>query len=384
MKTSTLGLPVTAIVAVLLGTILSPGQAQTTATTDPVGFVTQTLAGNADSYIYIPFKRNPDYAGATVGAVSGAGNNVITVAAGTGWTNSQFAINATTLQPRYYLLVRSGGKSGMFYTITDNTATTITLDLSGDSIAAPVVTGTTFQICAYDTLASVFPSGSGVNGSANFSQAGRQTELFIPDASTAGVNLSSSATYYYYTGVSSGGAGWRRVGSPISTIVNDQVLYPDSYFTVRHNVATATTFTTMGTVQTGQMQIPLTTIAAGQDQDIPIAVPVPATLSLAQSNLFESGAFTPSSSFSAASRQDILFVWDNAASSALNKAPDATYYYYNGTASGGAGWRLVGATISTIVNANTVIGPGKSFSIRKKNAGAVSTVFWTLTPTYAP
>jgi uncharacterized protein (TIGR02597 family) len=110
----------------------------------------------------------------------------------------------------------------------------------------------------------------------------------------------------------------------------------------------------MGTVQTGQMQLPLTTIAAGQDQDIPIAVPVPATLSLAQSNLFESGAFTPSSSFSAASRQDVLFVWDNAASSALNKAPDATYYYYNGTASGGAGWRLVGGTISTIVNATTL------------------------------
>ena len=382
MNTSVLKIPIAAV-AILVGSILTPAQAQTTATTDPVGFVTQTLAGSADSYVYIPFKRNPDYAGATSGAVSGAGNNVLTVAGTTGWTNSQFAPNATTLQPKYYVLVRSGTKAGMFYTITDNSATTITLDLSGDSISAPVVTGTTFQICAYDTLNTIFAAGAGINGRANFSQAGRQTEIFIPDGNTAGTNLSSSATYYYYTGVSSGGAGWRRVGTPIATLVNDQVLYPDSYFTVRHNVATSTTLTTMGTVQTGQIQFPLSTITTGLDQDIPVAVPVPATLTLTQSNLFESGAFAGSSSFSSALRQDVLFVWDNAASTALNKAPDATYYYYTGASSGGPGWRLVGGTISTIVNTNTIISPGKSFVIRKKSAGAPSTAFWTLTPAYA-
>ncbi len=381
MNTSTLRIPIAAV-AVLVGSIFTPAQAQTTATTDPVGFVTQALAGSADSYIYIPFKQAPTYAGATSAAVSGASSNVLTVTAGTGWTTDQFAPSATTLQPKYYVLVRSGTKAGMFYTVKNNSATTLTLDLAGDSISAAVISGSTFQICAYDTLNTIFPSGAGVNGSSSFSLASRQSEVLLPDFLTAGVNLAPGASYYYYTGIASGGAGWRRAGSPTSTIVNDQVLYPDTSFIVRHNVATSTSLTTMGTVQTGQIQIPLTTVATATNQDIPVAAPVPANLTLAQSNLFLSGAFAGSSSFSAASRQDELYVWDNSLAPSINKAPDATYYYYTGVSSGGAGWRLVGSPISTIVDTNSVLGPGKTVMIRKKNAGAPSTVFWAFTPPY--
>ncbi len=380
MKTSTLGLPVTAIATIVLGSLLASTQAQTTATTDPVGFVTQTLAGNADSYVYIPFKRNPDYAGATVGAVSGAGNNVITVAAGTGWTNSQFAINGTTFQPRYYLLVRSGAKAGMFYTIADNTATTLTLDLSGDSIVAPVVSGTTFQVCAYDTLGSVFPSGSGVNGSALHSIGARQSEVLIPDSVTAGTNLAPAAAYYYYTGAIAPGAGWRLAGNT-ATLRNDTVLYPDSYLIVRHNVATATSLTTMGTVHMGQIELPLTTIAANTNQDIPISVPVAGDQTLAQTMLLQSGAFVGSTLHSIGSRKDELLLWNNAFVG-KNKAPDASYYYYSGAVAPGPGWRLAGDT-ATIRDNEVVLAQGKAIAIRKKTTGAASTSMWTFTPSYA-
>ena len=368
--------------AASIALIAAPAFAQTTATTDPVGFVTQTLAANADSYIYIPFKRNPDFAGATSGAVSGAGNNVVTAASST-WTVDQFALNSTNLKPRYYALIRSGAKAGMFYTITNNTANTLTLDLAGDSISAGVVSGTTFQVCAYDTLGSIFPSGSGVNGSATHSLGARQTEVFLPDQVTTGVDLAPAASYYYFTGAGQGGPGWRKAGA-ISTIVNDEVLYPDNYFIVRHNVATATSLTQMGTVQIGQVQLPLSTLAAGENQDIAVAIPVPASLSLTQSNLFESGAFAGSSSHSLGSRKDELYVWDNAVV-ATSKSPDLQYYYFTGAGQGGPGWRKAG-DINTIRNSEVVIAPGKTIAIRKKTLGAPSTTFWTVTPsnTYAP
>ncbi len=368
--------------AVSIALIAAPAFAQTTATTDPVGFVTQALAANADSYIYIPFKRNPDFAGATAGAVSGAGNNVIT-AASSSWTVDQFAVNATNFKPRYYALIRSGAKAGMFYTISSNTANTLTLDLAGDSIAAGVVAGTTFQVCAYDTLGSIFPSGTGVNGSATHSLGARQTEVFLPDQVTSGVDLAPAASYYYFTGTGQGGPGWRKAGA-ISTIVNDEVLYPDNYFIVRHNVATATSLTQMGTVQIGQVQLPLSTLATGENQDIAVAIPVPASLSLTQSNLFESGAFAGSSSHSLGSRKDELYVWDNSVV-ATSKSPDVQYYYFTGAGQGGPGWRKAG-DINTIRNSEVVVAPGKTIAIRKKTLGAPSTTFWTVTPSsfYAP
>lgn len=352
--------------------------AQTTATTDPVGFVTYTLPGLADSYVYVGFKGNPAYAGATTGAVA---SNVITASGAPNWTVGQFA-PGTSGQPKFYALIRSGAKSGMWYPISANDATTLTLDLQGDSIAAGVVSGTTFQVCPFDTLSSLFPSGAGVNPSSSFSLAARQSEILLPDQSSAGTNLPAAVSCYYYSGTASGGPGWRQVGATTSTIVNDRVLYPDSYFIVRHNVSTGTSLTSMGTVQIGTIQLPLSTLAANTPQDIPISIPVPASLTLTQSNLFESGAFVGSLSFSLAARGDELQVWDNTIAPARNKPSDATYFYYTGTASGGAGWRKVGNPTTTIVNSDVVITPGKAIRIRKKATASPTTSFWTLNTPY--
>lgn len=357
--------------------LAAPSFAQTTATTDPVGFVTYSLSGNADSYVYVGFKANPAFAGATSGSVT---TNVVAMT-GAAWAVNQFAPGASG-QPKFYALIRSGNKSGMWYTITANDATTITLDLAGDSIASDVVAGTTLQVCAFDTVNTLFAAGVGINASTSFAAAARQSEILVPDTTTAGTNLAVAASYYYYSGAASGGPGWRKVGSPIATIFNDTVLYPDTYFIVRHNVATATSLTTMGTVHLGTIKLPLTTLAAATNQDIPVGIQIPGSLTLAQTTLFESGAFLGSATFSAASRGDEVFVWDNTIAPTKNKAPDATYYYYTGAASGGPGWRKVGSPIATIVNSDVVIQPGKAIRIRKKNTGAPSTVFWTLNTPY--
>ena len=361
--------------AATIALIAVPAFAQTTATTDPVGFITYSLPGNADSYLYIPFKRNPDYAGATSGAVA---SNVIAASGTPNWGVNAFAPGAS-LQPRFYVLIRSGAKSGMFYAVSSNDSSTLTVDLGGDTISSDVVAGTAYQICAFDTLGSIFPSGQGVNGSAGHLIGARQSEVLIPESSLAGTNFAPASSYYYYNGATLPGAGWRLAGQT-GTIVNDVVLYPDSYIIVRHNVATGTSLTTMGTVQMGQVQLPLTTLADNTNQDIPIGIPVAGNQTLFQSNLFQSGAFQGGASHLIGSRKDELLVWDNSFVG-KNKAPDASYYYYTGTAGNGPGWRLAGDTIN-VRDAEIVITPGKAFTIRKKSTGLAATVFWKVTPTY--
>jgi uncharacterized protein (TIGR02597 family) len=132
----------------------------------------------------------------------------------------------------------------------------------------------------------------------------------------------------------------------------------------------------------GQISLPLSTRAENTNQDIALGIPVAADQTLSQSNLFQSGAFVGSSSHSIASRQDELLVWNNAVSG-KNKAADATYYYYTGAAAPGQGWRLAGST-GVLRDSEVVITAGKAFAIRKKSSGPVSTVFWTVTPSYVP
>ena len=351
--------------------MIAPAAFAVTATTDPVGFVKVDYQGNSDSYSSIPFKRTPEYAG-SLASVSG---NQLTAS---GTPNFGNLVYAAGTQPKtYYVLFTSGPKLGLFYTITANTATTVTVDPLGDDISG--VAAATFQVIPYDTLGTLFPGGQGVVGSAAHGLAVRKTEILIPDHTTAGANLAATAPYYYYTGIAGAGPGWRRQGAT-GTIVNDGVLYPDSTFIVRQNDGTASNTTFMGTVHMKSLAATIGTIDANTKQDNAVALPIPAELNLTQSNLFESGAFVGSTAHGLAVRKDELLVWDNAVAG-KNKAADRIYYYYTGVAGVGPGWRLQGAS-GTVANTDIVIAPNGGIVIRKAATPAPGTVTWTVLPPY--
>ena len=364
-------------VALFTALLATPAFGQT-ATTDPVGFITVNAAGNADSYTFIPFKRTPEYAGAvaTPGGVSG---NVLTIAGTPNFTANQFVYVQGTQPKKYYTLFTSGPKLGMYYSITANGTNTLTIDPAGDDISG--VSGATLNVIPYDTLGSIFPAGQGVNGSSTHSVGARQTEILIPDTSTPGIDLASAKSYYYYTGALGVGPGWRLAGA-IGTIANDDILFPDSPFIVRHNVATATSITYMGTVHMGTLTTPVGTINSSTDQDVSVSLPIAADLTLAQTKLFESGAFVGSTTHSVGSRQDQLLVWDNAIAG-KDKAADRSYYYYTGALGAGPGWRLAG-DIGTVRNNDVVFTSSVGIAIRKKASATSTGAIWTVKPPYVP
>ncbi len=362
----------------ILSTIISAAPALSqTATTDPAGFITVDAQGNSDSYTFIPFKRTPEYAGAvlTPGGVAG---NVVTMAGTPNFTANGF-VYAGAAQPKtYYVLFTSGPKLGMYYTVTANGTNTLTLDPAGDDISG--VSGATLNVIPYDTLGSIFPGGQGVNGSPDHST--RVSEVLISNTSSVGTNLAAAKTYYYFTGASGPGPGWRKLGSLAdrNIAVNDDILYPDVPFRIRNNSGVATSLTYMGTVHMGSLSTPLGNLSPTSDQDNAVSLPIASDLTLSQTKLFESGAFVGNSSHT--DLKDQLLVWDNTIAG-KNKAAAVTYYYFTGT---NPGWRKVGglADRNIVVNSTVAFSSEKSVVVRKKANGIASTVIWEVRPPYVP
>lgn len=377
--------------------------------TEPVGFVTVELAGNSDSYVYIPFKRPPAFVGAaaslTNNGVYDVGepftdnnpangvhdaaeaftdtNNVITLAGTPGFTANQFVYSAGVQSNRYYVFLKAGTRIGMYYTVVGNDTGSVTVDLAGDDIAAAnaITTSTTLEVIPYDTLGTIFPSGAGVHPSTSHAGAARQSEILLPDQTTPGKNLAFSDSYYYYSGTAGVGPGWRKAGAA-GVLATDTILLPDTFFAVRHNIATPTSLTFTGSVQMSQLSTPVGLISGSLEQDNAVALPFATEMTLAQLKLYESGAFVGSSSHAGGSRQDEVLVWDNSVVG-KNKAADASYYYYTGSAGVGPGWRKAGVA-GALANDDVVIGPNKGIVIRKKPTGSPGTVIWSAKPPYVP
>ena len=321
----------------------------------PAGFLKIQLLGNSDSFVSVPFTR----AGATSVTVASVFGNVVSVNETSNWPANQFVYASGTQSNTYYARFTSGSAEGRVYQITANGSNSLTLSLGTDTLGN-VNTGDGIAVEAYWTLGTVFPNGAGVNVSPTLGN--RNTEVLTPDLTSAGINLSATKVYFF------NGGFWKQVGQG-SANHNDDVLSPNSYLLVRHNVATNTTMVSAGNVITSKVAIVLQTLTTNQ-QDNSVALMRPVPVSLNDSGLITSGAF--SASPLPGSRTDELLTFDNAATN-RNKSATAVYYYWSGA------WRQVGAG-STDVGSNQPLGAGTGFIIRKGTNG--SAPVWTNTPNY--
>jgi len=277
--------------------------------------------------------------------------------------------------------LKSGTRAGMYYTVVSNGTDSLVLDTAGDTLSAAITSDTTLEVIPYDTLGTIFPGGVGVHPSATHGIGTRQSEIYLPDLSTAGKNLALTTSYYYFSPANNLNTGWRKAGAA-AVLENDAVLPPDSFFVVRHNIAADTTLTFTGTVQMAPLAAPIGTVVASVDQDNAVALPFATEMTLAQLKLYESGAFAHSPSHGLGVRQDELLVYVNG-SGGKNKAPDAIYYYFDNGVPATKGWRRSGVA-GTIADNDVVVGPTKSIVIRKKGTTNPSSVLWSVKPPYVP
>jgi uncharacterized protein (TIGR02597 family) len=334
--------------------------AQTTVTTDLVGFTTTSCLGNSDTYLGIPFTRPPEFTG-TVQSVSGS---TLAINGSPSWTSNQFVYAAGTQPKHYYVLIGNGGaanpKEGHIYTATSNGSNTLTVNTSFDNLTG-VAANTNVTLIPYWTPATIFPpSNAGTSFTVTDSPPTYKTELLIPNTSSAGINLPPTATYFFIN--NGANIGWRLEGDN-SADHGDDPLLPDSYFIVRNsNGAPTLPLTAVGSVLMSKLAVPILT-SANQQQDNPVTMirPVDTTL--------DSNGLAPiDTSFL---QGDELLLFDNTQQQ-IGKQPSKTYNFNDG-------WRL---TTDSLDHSKDLIPSGSAVLVRKAAKTGGAAVYWVNAPNY--
>jgi uncharacterized protein (TIGR02597 family) len=284
------------------------------------------------------------------------------------WANNQFVYSVGTQSKHYYVLVGStpgsNPKAGHCYPIVSNTANTLTVDTTQDSLSG-IPVGAPITVIPHWTLATLFPVGDqNASFTATTSSTLYKTQILIP--SYTGTTWTYSPTYFFSNNVdgTTGNIGWRIVGNN-TTDHGDDVLLPGKYFVVRNaNGAPTLSLVTVGAVLTEKFTLSLATSASGQ-QDDAVSILRPFGIALDASGLGPgNGSFVAN---------DQLLLFDNS-QVAFNKLPSATYYY-DTTVGNTGGWRLTGDITSD--HGADVIPLGAGFIIRKAAATGGQPVLWT-------
>ena len=306
-------------------------QAQTTVTTNPVGFIAKTIAAAANATtpsgttLSFPLYNAPDF----VSTVASIDNNTQFTLAGAAWVAGQFAVASAPRLVRVKSSV-TASNVGRFFLVIANTTNQLTVTLADGvtDIHSALTVGDTCEVVAANTLGSIF----GTVANPPTLQAGSTS------ATADNVLLFNGVTWvpYYWTGLI-----WKLTGP---TDRSGVVIYPDeSVFVIRRAVGSSATITNLGAVSSSAEQ---SYIAGGGSTFLSNRFPTDTTLGgLGLQNI--SGWIAGATSSTA----DKVLLWIG--------NTWATYYYTGTIGSPQNIWKLTGNTDRS----NVVIPAGTGFFI---------------------
>ncbi len=306
MKPSTPNFTPLAAAAILLAAI-APSFAQTTATTDPVGFMTLNVAGGTGTTAKLTITSlgltNPTAYSGSAETATGGTSTIIDADATSG-----YGITVSASSP-YYVEITSGSAAGTTYDISSISGTTINL---AQSLANSVAAGVTFKIRAHWTIGTVF----GVTNSAGL------TGGTVLTADTISIYNGSGYDSYYYKTSGLGGTGWRKT-TDSSTPKQDTVIYPDDGLVISRKAASAVPVVVTGAVKIGQTSFPVQT-----------GLNVLTNPNAAEMTLNSCGLYTTNAATGVAGgtllTADQVSLWNGTGYDT---------YYYKTSGLGGTGWR---------------------------------------------
>jgi uncharacterized protein (TIGR02597 family) len=312
-------------------------------TTEPVGFVSVAVPANSDAILAVPLNRASEFKG-SIQSISG---NVVTVVGAPAWAVNQFVYNASTQLKTYALQLASGTKEGLTAKITANTANSVTVTLDASEDYSGVATeaangtgnGTQVDIVPYWTPSSLITS-----------TVAQDSQILLLNSTSAGVNLSSSASYGYDSG------NW--YDDTFNPADNTPLAFGTAF--IFRNGGVATTLSMVGSVPMNKHRVVLRTRASNTDQDIAIGFssPVPTTVGSLGLTFAE---------------DDQILVFNNSATG-QNKSAVATLYYTTAD-----GW--VNDSFSPVGN-TYMLQPGQGYIFRKKGTPTAQALVWTALQPY--
>ncbi len=245
-------------------------QAQTTATTVPVGFVTRTIPAATNSStpsnttVSVPLYSTADYV-SSVATIDSANQVSLTGAA---WTVGQFSNSSAPRLLRVKSSTAVPANVGKFLLVSANTTNqlTVTLPAGITTVNSELSVGDTCEIVPANTLGSVFGAASNLP---------KLTGGATPDVAD-NVLLWDGSTWltYFWTGtLGTPNNIWKRTGNIDRS---NTIIYPDeAAFIIRRDTLSSAILTFMGTVPSTSER---TDIAASGSTFISNRFPVDATL----------------------------------------------------------------------------------------------------------
>lgn len=331
------------LAALLASSVLLTGaNGQTTAATDPVGFVSYHVSAQSDQKIGVPMQQASSYNGLAS------------------------SVNGTTVQSTgmpaltgdNFLLVTSGQADGQWEQISTSFAGQVTIASSITGFQA----NDTFAVKSFWTLNTLFPNGAAIPASADPENPVAVILFNVPGAT--GINQATGAAYLYHAG----GVlppGWYDANT--FELADSVVLNPESFITIRNSTASPINVSFVGSVPAAKTSIDVTSRSAGP-QDNLVYNRFPTDVTLLNSGLASSGAVSPSPD--PENPTDTLLVYETD-STGLNPASSATYIYHAGEVLP-AGWY----NANDFESADTVSIPAGGAFIIRKPAGANSVISW--------
>ena len=147
------------------------------------------------------------------------------------------------------------------------------MDADGDDLDT-LTPGTIVSVIPYWTLGTVFPAGDAgtlLRPARTTATSGTKVQVTAPASESTGTP--SKAVYYFLNGA------WRQRGRAGTEIHDDDVLAPETFFTVKNPPGSATRLRLSGVVLMDRMCIPLATDGdAPVDNAAALLRPVPVTL----------------------------------------------------------------------------------------------------------
>jgi len=317
--------------------------AQTTATTDPVGFVTLDVAGGSNASPKLSFKalgltRPVEYQGSAETAAGGTATVIDNEA------TSGYGVTPSASTP-YYLEVTSGTGAGTTYDISGISGSTITL---AQNLASVVAAPVTFKIRKHWTLSDVF-------GAADTAGLTSGDDASVSDQVLLYSSGSYTAYYYQTAPAGAGGTGWRK-STDVFADASKTIIYPDDGVVLRRIQSGNLSVVLTGAVKTGQTSVPIT---AGTNV---LSNVYAAAMTLSSCQIYN--ASTPSTSLVSgddASTSDQVLLWNGSGYTA--------YYYQTApAAAGGTGWR--NATDVFTDAGNTPLPAGSAIIVKRAFGGA--------------
>ncbi len=243
------------LVAVVLLAGNDSGHAQTSATTDPVGFVTLQLTGKAYNFIGLPLYSTVIFKG----PVSGVSTSEITFDGSPfgGMSLGAVAIGAEQV-PQYFIEVTSGSDLGAMIPILSNTANSVTV---AENVSTFIAAEDTITLRPLHTLDSLFPNGAPLKTSGSIALA---DEVFIFDASTQ-----ASISFYFSSSVGQ----WLRGTTPNG----NRSILPNQSIYIRRKPTTGATLVISGIVKLGTTGIDINHGYSLVPNPFPVAFPLSAS-----------------------------------------------------------------------------------------------------------